>query len=33
MDLIGRLDTLVLDYQRREVQMLAHPKHSDLMIQ
>jgi predicted aspartyl protease len=33
MDLIGRLDTLVLDYQRREVQMLAHPKHSDLFVQ
>src|SRR3984885_11362307 len=33
MDLMSRLDTLVLDYQRREVQMVAPPKHASLIFQ
>jgi predicted aspartyl protease len=33
MDLISKLDTLVLDYQRREVQMEAPPKRGALIFQ
>jgi hypothetical protein len=33
MDLMSRLDKLVLDYQRREVQMLAEPRHDQFVFQ
>jgi hypothetical protein len=32
MDLMSRLDELVLDYQRREVQMLAEPRHDQFVF-